>query len=363
MERFEIDPDITRAHTPPGKFYADPEVYDRAKEKVFARSWQLLGGIGEQLTGPGTVVPFTLLPGCLDEPLLLVRDESGDQRCLSNVCTHRGMPLVRKTGSVTRLRCGYHGRSFDLNGRMTAMPEFELAVDFPGPDDNLTATPLEKWGPLMFGGLDPAEGIDGFLAPVRERMSFLPLEEFTFDPARSRDYQVRANWALYCENYLEGFHIPLVHPGLNSVLDWKSYEVELEKSSSLQIGIDSGSGTVFELPAGHPDEGKKVAAYYWWLYPNLMLNFYPWGLSANVVEPRGPEAARVRFFSYIWRKDLLDTGAGGPLDSVEMEDEAVVEAVQAGVGSRLYGRGRYSPTQEKGTHHFHRLLVDALFRE
>jgi len=307
------------------------------------------------------VVPFTLLPGCLDEPLLLVGDNRGRARCLSNVCTHRGMLLCREPRPVGPLRCGYHGRCFDLAGRMTSMPEFEGAVDFPTSADDLAATPLEKWGPLNFTSLDPAVDFATWLKPVRQRMDFLPLDKFVFDPGRSRDYQVHANWALYCENYLEGFHIPFVHPDLNKALDWKAYEVELHEGSSLQIGITGDGGPVFELPAGHPDAGRKVAAYYWWLFPNLMLNFYPWGLSANIVEPRGPSASHVRFLSYVWREDLLDTGAGGPLDAVEREDEAVVEAVQVGVGSRLYDRGRYSPAQEKGTHHFHRLLVSALF--
>lgn len=361
MDPFEINPDITRAQTPPGRFYTDPEFFAMARDKIFLPSWQLVAGVKEQLTEARAAAPFTLLPGCLDEPLLLVKEEQERLRCLSNVCTHRGMLLVDRPGPVTRLRCGYHGRTFDLGGRMTNMPEFEQAVDFPGPADDLAAASLEQWGPLVFAGLVPRTGFDSWLAPVMERMSFMPLDEFDFDPNRSRDYEVAANWALYCENYLEGFHIPFVHPDLNQALDWRSYEVELQEYSSLQIGIAGGEGSVFELPPGHPDHGKRVAAYYWWLYPNLMLNFYPWGLSANIVEPRGTGRARVRFLSYVWREDLVDVGAGGPLDAVEKEDEAVVEAVQAGVKSRLYGRGRYSPTQEKGTHHFHRLLVDALF--
>jgi len=361
MDPFDIHPDITRAHTPPGAFYSDAELHARTKEQVFVPSWQLLGGVRERLTGPEAAVPFTLLPGCLDEHLLLVRDDQGQERCLSNVCTHRGMLLCSEPGPVRRLRCGYHGRCFDLTGRMTSMPEFEQAVDFPSPTDDLTAAHLEKWGPLTFAGLNPAVDFAAWLDPVRQRMDFLPLDRFVFDPARSRDYEVHANWALYCENYLEGFHIPFVHPELNKALDWQAYEVELHAGSSLQIGIADGEGAVFDLPQEHPDAGRKVAAYYWWLFPNLMLNFYPWGLSANIVEPRGPSAARVRFLSYVWREPLLETGAGGPLDAVEREDEAVVEAVQLGVGSRLYGRGRYSPTQEKGTHHFHRLLVSALF--
>jgi choline monooxygenase len=116
----------------------------------------------------------------------------------------------------------------------------------------------------------------------------------------------------------------------------------------------------FEPPPGAADHGRRIAAYYWWVFPNLMLNFYPWGLSLNVVEPRAVDRTSVSFRTYVWRPELVDRGAGAGLDRVEAEDEAVVEAVQRGVRARLYGRGRYSPSREQGVHHFHRLLAEAL---
>ena len=103
-----------------------------------------------------------------------------------------------------------------------------------------------------------------------------------------------------------------------------------------------------------------VAAYYWWMFPNLMVNAYPWGLSINLVFPQAPGRTRVAFRSYVWDASLLDRGAGASLDQVEHEDETIVEAVQRGVHSRLYRAGRYSPTRERGVHHFHRLLCEAL---
>jgi choline monooxygenase len=172
---------------------------------------------------------------------------------------------------------------------------------------------------------------------------------------------VRANWALYVDNYLEGFHIPFVHASLNEAIDYGEYTTELFEGSSLQLGIAKPGEPAFELPAGSPDAGKRVAAYYWWLFPNTMFNFYPWGLSINVVEPQGHERTRVRFLSYVWDEKKLDQGAGAGLDRVEREDEAVVEAVQAGTRGSLYTRGRYSPTREQGVHHFHRMLAAALF--
>ena len=101
-------------------------------------------------------------------------------------------------------------------------------------------------------------------------------------------------------------------------------------------------------------------AYYWWLFPNLMFNVYPWGLSVNVVMPLSPARTRVIFRSFVAEPALLGQGAGGALDPVEMEDEAAVLGVQRGIRSRLYSKGRYSPQHERGTHHFHRLIGECL---
>ena len=104
----------------------------------------------------------------------------------------------------------------------------------------------------------------------------------------------------------------------------------------------------------------REAARYWWVFLNLMLSVYPWGISVNVVQPQAIDRTRVLFRSFVWDESHLDKGAGSGLDRVEAEDEAIVEAVARGVRSRLYGRGRYSPTRERGVHHFHRLLAEFL---
>ena len=195
---------------------------------------------------------------------------------------------------------------------------------------------------------------------MRDRIGWLPFNEFRFDPTRSRDYLINANWALYCDNYLEGFHIPFVHASLNEALDYGSYTTELFPHSSLQLGIAKSGENCFDLPASSPDHGKSVAAYYWWLFPNTMFNFYPWGLSINIVRPLGVDRTKVSYLTYLWDESKLETGAGAGLDRVEREDESVVEAVQRGVRAKAYDRGRYSPTREQGVHHFHRMLCNAL---
>jgi choline monooxygenase len=355
---YAVDPDITVASTIDSAFYRDGDAFELARERIFARTWHWIGDLGD-VAGPGSLSPRALLPGILDEPLLLARDGSGKLRCLSNVCTHRGNILVREPRSkVDQIRCGYHSRRFDLSGRMTFMPEFAEARNFPAPSDNLPQIPFGAWADHGFAAIDPVGPLAAFLGDTKTRLAWLPLERFRFDRASSRDYTVAAHWALYVENYLEELHIPFVHPGLSKLVDCAAYEHELFRYSSLQLALAKEGEAAFDLPAGASDHGRRVAAYYWWIFPNLMLNFYPWGLSLNRVVPEAVDRTRVEFRAYVWQEGKRGQGAGGALHEVELEDEAVVEAVQRGVRSRFYRHGRYSPTRERGTHHFHRLLCE-----
>ena len=177
------------------------------------------------------------------------------------------------------------------------------------------------------------------------------------DKSRDRDWIINTNWALYVDNYLEGFHIPFVHSDLNAVLDYGDYTTELFEGGVLQIGIASEGEPFFEIPESSPDYDKKIAAYYWWLFPGLMLNIYPWGVSVNIVVPEAVDKTRVIYQGYVTDPEMLGQGAGGDLDKVEIEDQFVVEGCLRGIRSSAYDRGRYSPEMERGVHHFHRMLT------
>jgi choline monooxygenase len=355
---YAVDPDITVASTLDAAFYRDEDAFALARERIFARSWQWIGDLSD-VAAPQSLSPRTLLPGLLDEPLLLARDAARALRCLSNVCTHRGNVLVREhCVEAKEIRCGYHSRRFDLAGRMLSMPGFREAKRFPSPADDLAAVPFAAWENHGFAAIDPAAPLEAFLGDVAARIAMLPVARFRADPASARDYVVRAHWALYVENYLEGFHIPFVHPDLSRAVDYASYTDELFRYSSLQIARAKDGEAAFDAPIGAGARGAPVAALYAWVFPNLMLNFYPWGLSLNHVAPEATDRTRVAFRSYVRDEAMRERGAGGALHRVELEDEAVVEAVQRGVRSRFYRGGRYSPTRERGTHHFHRLLCE-----
>jgi choline monooxygenase len=328
-----IDPDIRKAKTLSSDFYTDARYFEESKEKIFARSWQFAGSVDEV----ENLKPLNLLPDFLDEPLLLSKN-GGGVSCVSNVCTHRGKILIDEPCKANLIRCGYHGRRFDLDGRFLSMPEFEGVEDFPSTDDDLRHVPFETVGGFGFASVNPLASFGEF---VGNAATFF--EDGESKLTARRDYEVNAHWALYCENYLEGFHIPFVHKSLNEIVDYGTYTTETFRFSSVQTGYD---------------EHGNVAGRYLFIFPNLMFNFYPWGISVNVVRPVSPSESVVEFLTYVSDESKLGSGAGADLDRVELEDEAVVESVQRGIRSRFYSHGRYSPTREQGTHHFHRLIAE-----
>jgi choline monooxygenase len=279
---------------------------------------------------------------------------------MSNVCTHRGNLLVYEPCKTTQLRCKYHGRLFSLHGKFISMPEFKEVENFPTEDDNLHKLPLFEWGRLLFTSVNPLIKAEEVFGEMKERLHWFPMDELVYKPALDQHFTVKANWALYCENYLEGFHIPFVHPTLNQALDFGEYTTEIYKYSNLQLGIGKKGEICFDLPATSQDYGKNVAAYYFWVYPNMMFNFYPWGLSFNLVQPLSPGECKVSFITYVSDESKFNTGAGSGLNNVEMEDEEVVQYVQKGIRSRFYSHGRYSVKHEKGTHHLHRLIAKSM---
>ncbi|MBA2250008.1 MAG: Rieske 2Fe-2S domain-containing protein [Chitinophagaceae bacterium] len=359
MHRFFVDPNIARAKTLHTDFYQDADLFELSKQKIFSPAWQLIGDTGS-INKAGSCYPVTLLENYLDEPLLLTRDKLDELHCLSNVCTHRGNILITEPCTAANIRCKYHGRMFNLNGDFISMPEFNEVENFPTAEDNLVHLPLFKWNTFLFTILKQQYHAEIFFHDMMKRVGWMPLNDLVFRADLSHVYEVKAHWALYCENYLEGFHIPFVHADLNAVIDYGNYTTELFRFSNLQLGLAKDGEDCFDLPAHSQDFGKNIAAYYFWVFPNMMFNFYPWGVSVNIVIPQTVGITKVNFLTYMLDESKYKKGAGSDLDKVEMEDEAIVQNVQKGIRSSFYKHGRYSVSREKGTHHFHRLICEYL---
>jgi choline monooxygenase len=355
-------PDIRQAQTPPSSWYRSESTYHETIERCFPTSWQFVADVAAQ--HQHTLEPTCILPHSLGEQVLVKRQvtaassglQSGtrDLAVFSNVCTHRGTVLMAEPGSPREIRCPYHGRRFSLDGKCIHMPEFADVQGFPALTDNLSPLHTHVLGPLVFAQVTSAEGVpESVFHALHERLDVLGLDRCHLVPEHNRTFELKAHWALYVENYLEGFHVPFVHGGLNAVLDYGAYETHLLPWAVLQVGIAKEGEQCFEELPG------RIAALYYWLFPNTMINVYPWGISLNIVEPAGPERTLVHYRVYVMDAAKLGQGAGANLDQVELEDDAIVESVHKGMKSRLYHRGRYSPSKEQGVHHFHRILFGA----
>ena len=357
----EINDDITLANTLSGDFYSSDLIFNQVKLKIFEKSWQYIT-CDNDLKLDNSVVPFVLLDQFISEPLLLLKNNS-EIVCMSNVCTHRGNVLIKKKTIIKKyITCGYHGKSFNSKGKFVFMPETDGMKNFPCVNDDLTHINLKQWFQFLFVSLNPIVPFNVIINDMQERVSWIPIADFVFREDLSKSYEIDANWALYCDNYLEGFHIPFIHKDLNATLDYKKYDVEIFEYSNLQIGYAEKDDICFDIPKFSKDYGQNIAAYYFWIFPNMMFNFYPWGLSVNIVKPLSPKKTIIEFKSFVWDQSKLDKGAGADLDKVELEDEEIVQRVQKGVSSRFYNQGRFSPKMEKGVHHFHTLISRFMFK-
>ena len=353
-----INNDIKKAITLDKSFYQSAAYFEAAKEKIFARSWQWLCHQRILHLDLYDYAPIDLLNTYLDEPLLITKNKEGVLQCLSNVCTHRGFILADQPGSGKLIQCKYHGRCFRLDGFFKSMPGFEEAENFPSASDNLHQVPMVNWKDFLFVSLNPAYEWSSVDNALNTKLGFLKAEEFRFAEEYNKEYLVKANWALYVENYLEGFHVPFVHDqSFKNMFDYNAYTTELFDYCNVQIGYANESEYCFDFPEGHVDYGKKVAAYYFWLFPNMMLNVYPYGIQINIVKPITVNRCKVQFLFYLKDEEIFrEMNADALAAKVEREDEWVVEGVQRGLASRFYRNGRLSPKHETGVHHFHRLV-------
>ena len=352
--KFIINPNISEAETLSSEFYKNPEIFVNCKEKIFVSSWQFITHFST--FNHQTIFPFSFLKGYINEPLILIKNEDVIN-CYSNVCTHRAHIVASHPCKINTLRCPYHGRNFYLDGTIKSMPGFEDVKNFPTKKDNLKSIPILKWNNFIFSSLNPSIDITPVLNDIEMRLPNFPFDDLSHDENSSANWEIDAHWALYCENYLEGFHVPFVHKGLAKDIDVGTYETQLLENGVLQIA--EGEETI-EIIKDPRTPNRNIYGLYYWIFPNIMMNFYSWGLSVNIIEPISKEKTKVRFLSYSIPNIKQPTEGDASLERIELEDQSVVKSTQKGIKSRYYKKGRYSPAHEKGVHHFHRLLADAL---
>lgn len=337
------------------RFYVEPAMVALDRAAIFDRAWQLVAHVS-QLRGAGDHVVADL--GGL--PAIAVRSADGAIRVFHNVCRHRAGPIAQCDGlGAKSLRCRYHGWTYTLEGQLRSAPEMQGAVDFDVAGIRLPQLAVKVWQGLVFAAVDAAHApdFDGFVAGIDARLGAdRGLERYGNHHRAS--YEIACNWKVYVDNYLEGYHVPHVHPGLNRLLDYRSYRTELADWHSLQWSPLESDASLY----GNGD------ALYYWLWPNTMLNILPGRLQTNTVVPLGIDRCRVVFDSYyMFDEDGPHEGGAGDADAkrdadlafsdeVQHEDLGICEDVQRGFASGSYVPGRLNPLRETGVHHFHELL-------
>ncbi len=347
-------PPIERAWTIPSDWFTDETFFNIDRELVISRSWQYIGP-AERVREHGQYLTADIA----GNPIVVVRDKDGILRGFYNVCRHRGGPLVTEEhGCVKALQCKYHGWTYWLDGMLRGVPEFDRVDLFDKKDYGLIPVAVCEWQGLLFISLDEqVPPIEEFFSGIRERIAPADLMRMQFHQRIS--YDIACNWKVYVDNYLEGYHVPIVHPELNKLIDYRRYVTETFRWYSLQY-------TPFLAEENFYSQGEGEAFYYF-VYPNIMLNILPDRLQTNLVIPTATDRCRVIFDYYY--KDTVSPGARDIIaedmrysDEIQQEDIEICEQVQRGLNSQAYDRGRYSVKRETGVYHFHALIREAYGR-
>lgn len=369
-KEFFVDPDITKAEGLPPEAFTSLEFLERELETIFKKHWHMVPpSVSTELANaPGAQVPFSLL----DQPLFLQRDQEGVLHIYPNVCTHAAYPLVEKSGVVPRIVCGQHGRSFTLSGEVRD-PKFASSKKFPRKCDHLKDLPLRELGQSLFVALnEPAVSFDDVFSPMRDSVAGLFPRGMKYARGLPHSSQVEGNWKQHVQNYLDSMHIPLIHQspdGLVDALHFTSYQTELYDHSALLWGYaaDPKLGFVPELlPARFHDPQhprRNVFALWWFVFPNMTFNFYPWGLSVNVYMPvpGRPQKTLFHWYHYVADEKLYRLREElWHMEKVDKEDIEAIAATSPGLRSMFATRGLFAPGREAGPHWFHQQVSFAI---
>ena len=367
----DMNEQIECAQTLASRFYTDPAILDVERERVFRRTWQLVGTLsqscGEVNGQPRTISdPETFFTAEIaNEPVLVVRDKQGALRAFSNVCRHRAGPIALGSGCKNVMRCQYHGWTYALDGKLIGTPDVEGMEFFDRSNFGMFPLRCEVWEQFIFVNFDPnAEPLSSFLGDIPKQA-----RGFQFAGLQSverRDYVINCNWKVYVDNYLEGYHIPIAHPGLMKEIDYALYRTDTFRYYSQQFApIRAMKAEDASERFYAPGSGELQEALYFWIFPNLMLNIYPDNVSVNLIVPLANDKTLTIFEWFFHEtnsekvKDRIQKAVAFS-DEVQQEDIGLCENVQKGLQSSTYDRGRYSVKRENGVHHFHMLLGEFL---
>lgn len=371
IDRYNPNASLAEASTIPAPWYTDKRLYDLELRTVFSRSWQLVARV-DQLQQPGQYVTVEIG----NEPVVIVCGSDKLVRGFFNVCRHHAAAVMTEPhGQANQLRCPYHGWTYSLAGELKGTPDFAGVCSFSREANGLVPVETSTWENWVFVKLDNGNGpppvanpppgrdainltttIEDFLgAALMDQIRPLDLAKLHW--IERRHYSFDCNWKVFVDNYLDGgYHVPYLHKGLDSVLDYSRYMIENGERFCLQWSPLVSEGAETQTAAVR----KGDRALYYWIYPNFMINYYAGIMDTNLVLPRGVDKTEVIFDFYF--PDVSEASRARNQASIAVgqriqdEDVAICKSVQRGLTSRAYNAGRLSVRREAGEHLFHRLL-------
>jgi len=354
---------LAEASTIPSAWYTDGRVFRLEQETVFSNSWHVAAR-ADQFTKPGDYVT-TEIAG---EPIVIVRGNDGEVRGFFNVCRHHAAAVMTDAeGHTNQMRCPYHGWTYSLEGELKGTPDFNDVCSFNRSENGLLPVQIATWGKWIFARLADSsrQSLADFLGQdLIEQIQAINLSGLRW--FERRRYTLNCNWKVFVDNYLDGgYHVPHLHKGLDSVLEYNEYTIENGERYCLQSSpmistTDSFRGGLPPAPDEIEDVRRGKRALYYWLYPNFIMNYYEGVLDTNLVLPITIDRTEVIFDFYFAdvsgearERNLKSVNVG---ERIQREDVDICESVQRGLKSRAYQTGRLSARREGGEHLFHRLL-------
>jgi len=358
---YKPDAPLAEASTIPAAWYTDERIFELEMQTVFSSSWQFAAR-ADQLRQPGDFVT-TEIAG---EPIVLVRGSDQVVRGFFNVCRHHAAAVMTEpAGHANQMRCPYHGWTYSLEGELKGTPDFSGVCNFDRDQNGLAPIEISAWENWIFARLEGGQvrrlnestaSLDDFLGDDLINQ-FRSLNLANLHWLERRCYTLNCNWKVFVDNYLDGgYHVPHLHKGLDSVLDYSNYTIEngerfCLQSSPMVSRVEDDSVSAVRT-------GRR--ALYYWLYPNFMINCYEGVMDANLVRPLAIDRTEVVFDFYFddvsneaRERNLASVDVG---ERIQQEDLDICESVQRGLQSRAYNAGRLSVRREAGEHLFHRLL-------
>lgn len=363
LSGFSPTDDLAKAETMPASWYTDPRMLELEKERIFYKTWQPIGRV-DLVRRPGDFFTCEVV----GQPLVISRGLDNKLRAFYNVCMHRAGPVALGQGNRKSLQCKYHGWTYDLQGKLMNAPEFEGVENWEKKEICLAPVLVEEWGPWVFVNLDlNAVPMENTCGPIQSEILSKGFDLSKMSLIERRDYIIDCNWKVYVDNYLEGYHLPIAHPGLFRELDYDQYRVDTFRYYSSQYApirpVENGE----VRDRRYVRTEAEAEALYYWIFPNVMLNVYLDNTSINIILPIDHKKTLTIFE---WYFQQPGTGEGWDSmqqiiafsDQIQQEDIEICENVQKGLKSNAYNQGRFSVKRENGVHHFQTLVHEFLTR-